>query len=126
MSQEEQLSWLVLGRSLSETLKGGQGGELAGAAVSLGLTGGDFLAQQLGGRLGFDQVSVGAKPGETAEKARFAIGKYLSPKLFVSYGVGLFQPGNYFRLQYDLGRRFKLSGESGVTSGGDLLYTIER
>ncbi|MBI3171020.1 MAG: translocation/assembly module TamB domain-containing protein, partial [Hydrocarboniphaga effusa] len=89
MSQEEQLSWLILGRSLSETLKAGAGAELGGAAMSLGLTGSDYLAQQLGTRLGFDQVSVGAKPGETADKARMTIGKYLSPKLFVSYGVGL-------------------------------------
>lgn len=126
MSQEEQLSWLVLGRSLSGTLQSGERGQLADAAVSLGLSGGELLAQQLAPRLGFDEVTVGAKPGETADLARFTVGKYLSPKLFVSYGVGLFQPGHLFRLQYDLGRGFKLSGESGVQQGGDLLYTIER
>jgi translocation and assembly module TamB len=70
-------------------------------------------------------VSVGAKPGETAELARLTIGKYLSPRLFLSYGVGLFQPGHFFRLQYDLSRRFKLVGESGLQQGGDVLYTIE-
>lgn len=126
LSQEEQLSWLVLGRSLSATLDSNQRTQLSGAALSLGLTGGDYLAQQLAPRLGLDEVSVGAKPGETADLARFTIGKYLSPRLFVSYGVGLFQPGHFFRMQYDIGRRFKLVGESGVQQGGDVLYTIER
>lgn len=125
MSQEEQLSWLVLGRSLDATLKSDESTELNSAATSLGLTGGDLLAQQLAPRLGFDEVSVGARPGETADLARLTIGKYLSPKLFLSYGVGLFQPGHFWRLQYDLSRRFKLQGESGLNQGGDLLYTIE-
>jgi translocation and assembly module TamB len=126
MSQEEQLSWLVLGRSLSATLDSQQRTELAGAAMSLGLSGGHYLAQQLAPRLGLDEVSLGARPGETTDLARFTIGKYLSPKLFVSYGYGLFQPGHFFRLQYDVGRRFKLVGETGLQQGGDLLYTIER
>jgi translocation and assembly module TamB len=125
MSQEEQLSWLVLGRSLDKSLAANQSGELNSAAASLGLTGGDLLAQRLAPRLGFDEVSVGAKPGETAELARLTIGKYLSPRLFLSYGVGLFQPGHFWRLQYDLSRRFKLVGESGLQQGGDVLYTIE-
>ena len=125
MTQEEQLSWLVLGRPLSTTLASTQATQLSGAAASLGLTGGDLLAQQLAPRLGLDEVSVGAKPGETADLARLTIGKYLSPKLFVSYGVGLFTPGHFFRLQYDLSKRFKLVGESGLVQGGDVLYTIE-
>lgn len=124
ISQEEQLSWLVLGRPL-QSADTGQTGQVNEARASLGLAGGDLLAQRLAPRLGVDEVSVGAKPGETAELARLTIGKYLSPRLFLSYGVGLFQPGHFFRLQYDLSRRFKLVGESGLQQGGDVLYTIE-
>lgn len=126
MTQEEQLSWLVLGRPLTETLQSGQRPELDGAAASLGFAGGEFLAQQLAPKVGLDEVSVGARPGEAAEQARLTIGKYLSPRLFVSYGFGLFQPGQFVRMQYELGHGFKLSGESGVQQGGDLIYTIER
>jgi translocation and assembly module TamB len=126
ISQEEQLSWLVLGRSLSANgTTTTQADQLDEARTSIGLAGGDLLAQQLAPRLGLDEVSVGARPGETADLARLTIGKYLSPKLFLSYGVGLFQPGHFFRLQYDLSRRFKLQGESGLNQGGDLLYTVE-
>ena len=54
------------------------------------------------------------------------MGRYLTPDLYISYGVGLFQPGHVFRLLYDLGRGFQLQTETGVATGADLLYTLER
>lgn len=127
MPQERQLSWLVLGRALDDTAGSAADRALvADAALSLGLAGGEWLAQRFGGRLGIDEISVGAKPGETSEQARLTVGKYLSPKLFISYGVALFQPGHTFRLHYDIGHGFKVQTETGVESGGDVLYTIER
>lgn len=126
MPRERQLSWLVLGRSLEDGGSGDEKAMIANAALSLGLSGTDFLAQNLRGGLGLDEISIGSDPGDEAQAARFTIGKYLSPKLYVSYGVGLFQPGQVFKLLYELGRGFKFSTESGVHTGGDLLYTIER
>ena len=126
MPQDQQLSWLILGRDLSASTTGDDQAALAGAALSLGLSGSDFLAQRLKGGLRIDDISIGAKPGEDPETAKLTIGKYLSPKLYVAYGVGLFQPGHIFRLLYDIGRGFKLQTETGVASGADLLYTIER
>lgn len=127
MPQERQLSWLVLGRSLDEGASSAADRALvADAALSLGFAGSEWLAQRLGKRLGVDEVTVGSKPGETGSQARLTIGKYLSPKLFLSYGVSLFLPGHSLKLQYDIGRGFKLSTETGTVSGGDVLYTIER
>lgn len=126
MPRERQLSWLVLGRSLDQGGSTDERTMLASAALSLGLGGTDFLAQGLRGGLGLDDVSIGAEPGAQAEEARFTVGKYLSPKLYVSYGVGIFQPGQVFKILYDLGRGFKVSTESGVHAGGDLLYSVER
>ncbi|MCC2658337.1 MAG: hypothetical protein K0Q76_3445 [Panacagrimonas sp.] len=127
MPRERQLSWLVLGRSLEESGTGNdERAMLASAALSLGLSGTDFLAQNLRGGLGLDDISIGAEAGETGDQARFTVGKYLSPKLYVSYGVGIFQPGQVFKLLYELGHGFKFSTESGVHTGGDLLYTLER
>ncbi|MGH8516572.1 MAG: translocation/assembly module TamB domain-containing protein, partial [Panacagrimonas sp.] len=126
MPRERQLSWLVLGRSIEEGGDADERAMLANAALSLGLSGTDFLAQNLTGGLGLDDISIGAEAGEQADQARFTVGKYLSPKLYVSYGVGIFQPGQVFKLLYELGRGFKFSTESGVHTGGDLLYSIER
>lgn len=126
MPRERQLSWLVLGRSIEEGNGADERAMLANAALSLGLTGTDFLAQNVRGGLGIDDISIGADAGETADQARFTVGKYLSPRLYVSYGVGIFQPGQVFKLLYELGHGFKFSTESGVHTGGDLLYTLER
>lgn len=126
MPQEQQLSWLVLGRGIEQSSNASDRSTLSSAALSLGLGGGGLLAQRLGGGLKLDEVSIQSRPGQTADQAQFIIGKYLSPKLYISYGVGLFQPGHSFRLRYDIGGHFKLATESGVESGGDLLYSIER
>lgn len=126
MPRERQLSWLVLGRSIEDGGSGDEKAMIANAALSLGLSGTDFLAQNLRSGLGLDEISIGSDPGDEAQEARFTVGKYLSPKLYVSYGVGIFQPGQVFKLLYELGRGFKFSTESGVHTGGDLLYSIER
>lgn len=126
MPQNQQLSWLVLGRGIEDSTTAGERSAVNDAALGLGLGGGTFLSQRIGEGLHLDEISFGSRPGQTSDQAQFTIGKYLSPKLFVSYGIGLFQPGHSFRLLYDLGRRLKLSTESGSESGADLIYTIER
>ncbi len=124
MQQQAQLSWLVLGRGL-QTGSGGDDAALANAALALGLSGSDFLAQRLKGGL-IDDISIGSSPGEDANQARLTVGRYLTPELYISYGVGLFQPGHVFKLLYDIGRGFQLQTETGVATGADLLYTLER
>lgn len=126
MPQDQQLSWLVLGRPMEQNATAGERSAVNDAALSLGVSGGSYLTQRLGSGLKLDEISIASKPGQTADQAQFTIGKYLSPKLFISYGIGVFQPGHSFRLLYDIGKHFKLSTESGVESGGDLIYTIEK
>lgn len=124
MPQGEQLSWLVLGRGMSGS-SGDDDAALANAALALGLSGGDFLAQRLKGGL-IDDVSIGASPGEDPDQAKLTVGRRIGSRLYISYGIGLFQPGHVFKMLYDIGRGFQLQTETGVVSGADLLYTIER
>lgn len=151
MPREQQLSWLVLGRSLDQT-SSSDSSAIQQAALSLGLSGGGYFADKFGKKIGIDEISLGQGPVTdssvaanpnaiqgsqsalsagssttyTSQAAQLTLGKYLTPRLFVSYGVSLFQPGQTFRLLYDLGHGFKLQTESGVASGADLLYTFER
>jgi len=148
MSREQQLSWLVLGRALEQNSTQDRSA-ISSAALSLGLSGGDFIANRLARKVGIDSISVGSAPAggsdvaadaaaisgsQAAQGAGLAansaaaltLGKYLTPKLFVSYGVSLFEPGQTFRILYTLGHGFKVQAESGTASGGDLLYTYER
>jgi translocation and assembly module TamB len=131
MPEQEQLAYLVLGRPLDEA-PGGEGSALAQAALALGLRGGDALAQNIGGRLGVDELTIVTGPDEAGaesdpNQASLVVGAYLSPRLYVSYGIGLFQPGSVLQLQYDISRRWRLVTRSGAEgSGADLLFTLER
>lgn len=131
MTQSEQLSWLVLGRPLAGASEG-ESDMITQAALALGLKGGNFLADRLGGGLGVDSVGIETGSGEAGaasdvNQAAFVIGKYLSPDLFVSYGIGLFDSVSTVRLEYTLTESWKVATESStISSGGDVTYTIER
>jgi translocation and assembly module TamB len=76
-------------------------------ALTLLVTGSDFDLEQGVGAIDF--------------------GTYIAPKLFVSYGVGLFDQENVISARYDLGRGFGVKASSGQKeSGVDLIYRIER
>ncbi len=123
MDQGDALSYLLFGRPLNR-LSGSEGDQLHGAASSAALSGGEFIAKKIGAAFGLEEVEI--EKGETAEEATLFMGKYLSPRLYVSYGVGLFEPINILRLRYHLTPRWSLQSEYGLESGGDLLYSIER
>lgn len=123
MEDAEVLSYLLLGRPLNQA-SGSDGQMLMGAVGALGVSGGNLLAKQIGNTLGLDDVRVESENG--LESTSLVLGRYLSPKLYVSYGVGLFEPGTSVQMRYDLSRRFKLRAESGTQSGMDILYSIEK
>lgn len=131
MTQSEQLSWLVLGRPLNGA-SDGENSMIAQAALALGLKGGNFLADRVSGGLGVDSFGIETGSGEAGaandvNQAAFVIGKYLSPDLFVSYGIGLFDSISTIKLEYSLTDQWKVSTESStLSSGGDVTYTIER
>ena len=97
-----------------------------GAADSESLTateqGGAFLAGQLGKYVGLDDVGV-TQDADTGTE--FVIGKYLSPRLYVSYGISLVDEINTLKLRYTIGDRWTVSAESGQESAIDIEYRIE-
>lgn len=127
MTQQEQLSYLVLGRSLQQT-SGAESSAINQAALALGLKSGDFLAKNVGERIGIDEVEVETSRTSTGTRqAALVLGKYLSPDLYLSYGIGLFEPVSTVRLQYAISSKWQVVTESSSTqSGGDIIYTIER
>lgn len=121
MQESQILSYLVLGIPLNETGDEDRG-QLAAAAAAATLAGGEW-AQQLGAGLGITDVRVDSG---AAGEASLVLGKYLTPRLYASYGIGLFEDVNTLRLRYQLTRNWSLEGKSGTVSSGDVLYTIER
>lgn len=126
MPQSAQLSWLVLGRPLESGTSDSQRSALQTAALMLGLNGGESIGKRLGDELGLDEVSIGREPGADVNQAALLVGKYLTPELFVSYGIGLFDPVATLRLRYALTSHWKLVGETAaLSSSADLFYEID-
>lgn len=123
MEQAEALSYLVTGRPLND-LKSGESDTLNTAAQALGGMAGDRLAKSIGSRLGLE---AGVSSSEALGGSAFTAGKYLSPRLFLSYGVGLFTPGQVITLRYTLNRFLQFEAENATTGNrASLNYKIEK
>ena len=123
MGQTDTLAYLLLGRPIENT-SDEEGAMMAKAVLALGLSGGDRLARTLGNRFGLDEMRV--ESSDSGDQASLVMGRYLSPKLYISYGVGLIEAINTFNVRYQISDRLQLKGESGEHQGADFLYTIER
>lgn len=117
MSQEHALSYLILGRAPGST---GDSNVLGQAALALGLAGGAPVAGAIAERLGVRDFQLESE-GSGLTSSVVATG-YLTDKLSLRYGVGVFEPVNTFALRYDLGRRLYLEAASGLASSLDLFY----
>lgn len=118
MSQEQALSYLVLGRPLSTT--GEDNNMLAQAALGLGLAGSASLTGSLAKDLGIDDFQLDTQ-GSGANTSVVASGN-LSERLSLRYGVGVFEPANTIALRYRLSKRLYLEAASGLASSLDLFY----
>jgi translocation and assembly module TamB len=113
MPQTAALSYLVTGKPLDQ-LGSGEGDVVQSAAQSLGGAAGNFLAKNLGKRLGIDEIGVD-NSSEIGGSA-FTVGQYLSPRLYISYGVGIFEPGQVVTLRYRISRQVNLEASQGPKS----------
>jgi translocation and assembly module TamB len=123
MDDNEILSWMLLGRSLRGASQS-EANVLMSAATSMGLKRGELISKGIASRFGIDDFSLSGSPSEGQIVA--TVGKYLSPRLYIGYGVGLLEPSNTVRMRYDLFEHWQVEAETGSTTGADLLYTIER
>lgn len=123
MGQTDALSYLLLGGPI-DSASGEQGAMMAQAALALSLSGGDQLARSLGDRFGLDEMRV--ESSASGDQASLVVGRYLSPRLYISYGVGLVESFNTLMLRYRISRKWHIKVESGEYHGADILYTIER
>lgn len=96
----------------------------AGAARSeLLAQGGAIIAQQLGSRVGVDDVSIEQALDNSTS---LVLGKYLSPHLYVSYGISLAESINTIKMRYALDDRWTIRTEAGKERSAELVYTIEK
>ena len=118
MSQEQALSYLVLGRPLSST--GEDNNLLAQAALGLGLMGSAGVTSDLARDLGIQDFELDTQ-GSGTTTAVVASGK-ITEKLSLRYGVGVFEPASTIALRYLLSKKVYLEVASGVASSLDIFY----
>ncbi|EJM78604.1 translocation/assembly module TamB domain-containing protein [Pseudomonas sp. GM60] len=118
MSQEQALSYLVLGRPLSTT--GEDNNMLAQAALGLGLMGSAGVTGKLASDLGIQDFQLDTE-GSGNTTSVVASGN-ISEKLSLRYGVGVFEPANTIALRYKLSKKVYLEAAGGVASSLDIFY----
>lgn len=107
-SESEALAYLTLGRPLS-AVSGAEARQLGAAKAALN-AGSGLLAAELGARLGLDDAGVVESRALGSDV--LSVGKYLSPRLYVSYGVSLLGSGQVLMLKYLLRKGFDIQIES--------------
>ncbi|MGH8217247.1 MAG: translocation/assembly module TamB domain-containing protein [Steroidobacteraceae bacterium] len=100
-----------LGASATQNSSRNENAQLIGQGAAL-------VGSQIG-------LPVGIEPTYNNDTA-LMLGKYLSPRLYVSYGITLLQSLNIVKLRYTLGDHWALSTEFGQLGGADIVYTFQK
>ncbi len=118
MSQEQALSWLLLGRPLQG---GGEDGNvMAQAALALGLMGTAPITNKLAEVIGVQDFLLESE-GSGLTSSVVASGR-ISERISLRYGVGVFEPASTLALRYELTKRIYLEAASGLANSLDVFY----
>jgi translocation and assembly module TamB len=147
MPDVDIMAYIVLGHPLGSG-SGDQASLVAGAASSLlsfgqseslqdqikdrlglNVLGLSTVDQTSAGRMGYKEIAV-TPPGMAPKtistgESLLTVGKYLTPKIYLSYGRSLVTGGNLFQLRYDIFRHVQIETQSGSESGADIYYKLE-
>jgi translocation and assembly module TamB len=121
-SESEAMAYLALGRPLS-TASASENRQLSAATAAL--SAGNLLAAQLGQKIGLDDAGV--VESRALGGSVLGVGKYLSPRVYVSYGVSLLGTGQVVTLKYLLRKGFDIEIESStVENRGSVNWRHEK
>ncbi|MCO6058807.1 translocation/assembly module TamB [Pseudomonas sp. MOB-449] len=110
MSQEQALSYLILGRPLNSSE--GDGNAVGRSALAMGLSGSAPLTSELAQRLGLKDLQLDDDG---------AMGQ-ITERLSIRYGLGVVDSTSVVALRYELTKRLYLEAASGLASSLDLFY----
>ncbi len=117
MDQSDALAYLVIGRPLRSANRA-DAGAIANAAGALGGPSGDLLSSSLGARMGLGDL------GEPT--SAFTLGRWLSPRLYLSYGIAGLSGEPVFSLRYLLREWLELETVLGTEVRAGINYRRER
>ncbi len=146
MPDVDILSLVVLGRKLNDSE---EKSDLLMKATSFLASRGEsiYLQEQIKSRLGIDTFEVTTAKQQTSNytkiesslldtgqksatgsiaESTLQVGKYLTPKLYFSYGWSLFNDSHVFTVRYNLTKQWEIETRGSTeATGGDIFYRIE-
>lgn len=129
LTQQQAMNALVTGRinNASATQISEQGfksevtNNLAAAGLSFGLSGTRSLTNQIGQAFGLQSLTVDASG--TSEDTNVNVTGYVTPDLYIRYGVGVFNAQNSLSVRYQLTRRIYIEAASAAENTVDVVYS---
>lgn len=122
ITQSQIVSLLLAGGSLEsvQSATDTPGSSNSGRSNAL-LQGGAIVAQQFGSKVGIEDVSV---ESDLNNETSLVLGRYLSPRLYVSYGISLAEAINTIKMRYTISDHWTIKTEAGTARSADLVYTF--
>jgi translocation and assembly module TamB len=124
LPQTQIASLIVTGGKLESFQNDNQAGSKPGRDELLA-QGSAIIANQLGEQLGVDVGDIHLE-SDVNDQTRLVLGRYLSPRFYVSYGISLTEAINTLKLRYTINDRWTIESEAGEHRSADLEYKIER
>ncbi len=129
LTQQQAMNALITGRinNQSATQISEQGfksqvtNNLAAAGLSFGLSGTRNLTNQIGQAFGFQSLTVDASG--SSEDTNVNVTGYVTPDLYIRYGVGVFNAQNSLSIRYQLTRRIYVEATSAAENAVDVVYS---
>lgn len=133
-SQLDMLSYLITGQA-SNQLSAASTQLLLTAASNLGNEKSNIgqIISKIQQKMGLDQLTIGSKPifnpttNSLQQNTSLIVGKNISPKLNISYSLGLLDQISILNINYVLNKNFYLqTTSSNFANGLDLFYKLEK
>lgn len=118
--QANALAYLLLGRDIGSSAGDGS---LTAGLIGIGIANSGKLVGKLGEAFGVSDLSLDT--AGSGDSSKVTVSGYLSPKLQIKYGVGIFNQLGEFTLRYRLMKQLYVEGVTGVANSVDLLYKME-
>ena len=128
LSDQEAMNALITGRinegssglSNAEGFKSDVNNTIAAAGISLGLGGTRAFTNQIGQTFGLSGLALDAQG--TGDDTQVSLTGYITPDLYIRYGVGVFTPVNKLTLRYQMNQRLYLEASQSLEKAIDLFY----
>jgi len=128
LSEQEALNAIITGRinegasgiSQEAGFRSDVNNTIAAAGISMGLGGTRALTNQIGRTFGLSGLALDAQG--TGDDTQVSVTGYITPDLFIRYGVGVFTPVNKLTLRYQMNKRLYLEASQSLERAIDVFY----